>query len=921
MIPLPIASEIDNYAAQLSGFLAAKYVDQALLQGFITVVQTKFYAWILADLVNFKALFSAGPVQVDTTNLALIDLLQILWSKFHHPILKFYQRLHSEMLKLLVEALKSERSIKSKKTDKGLPKPQFRVVEMRKLNEAFVKMTLLASAFYSGVVILITLTYTNPLIPTKYLDELNLESIASTYEITAKEESSEIILQEIVSATQPNLLDFHSTLSYAVFYCLLNLGNLSRHLAQINIAYFQPGKSVSAYYKHIKNGSSGTELANKLYAKPLQYYFKCIGLLPTMHEPYNHIGVIYNALGEKFTAAIWFLRSQFTRDTANTVGKYNLQSLFTKPWLDEQYGATMRKSRGNFTATDVNNILMRVVSDHFYSAAFSKPLYQCKVEADLLEVLFLKPVTSHIVAIPSLVTDHLTLLICFLTMAENENRKEVASKFGSFTAKYFDEYLSHVSSKPIEQQNMESVLRNARLILAFLRKNDSNFCRIHNKDLAPKFADLMNDICETDDDEKNTALELFESGVAPVRSHYFAEDVKFKDFTPIGCQFKDFNDEHLFFSNNIDLLFGSYYYTESGKIPSFLDNCAVQKIHKEMELEDLSEKLQDLIAQECKNYEELMRIAAIVTMVKKVFGLKVFVEDERFVSETIEVFATQKQPRNLTKTPLKAKGKKDKKRAAQQAQVPNVSVLDEASAPESFKEIEQMIIGHAPKLAIRKEGDFGQDLELAEMVDAIVSDDRTKPVQDINASQSTKPPASKVNSTAPTQDEESADHSCIHSNASLQEVLQDPQLSRPEILTSSKVPVHILHPPLSPRGPALPTVGLLSNTPVILHENHFQPAWPSYDATFRVLTQQYPIQAPVMQMPMPYFPPDTFNGQMAHMRNMHMSTPVGQHPHPYPYMVPGSFQGHAYAPNIMPGQDQYWQNNPQGSSNSYPQYQ
>lgn len=917
MILPSISSEIDNYAAQLSGFLSAKYVDQALLQGFITVVQAKFYTWILADLASFKAQFSSGPAQVDTTNLALIDLLQLLWSQFHHPILKFYQRLHAEMLALLVEALKAEKNVKTKKLDKGKPKSQFRVVEMRKLNEAFVKMTLLASSFYSGIVLLITLSYANPLIPSKYLDELNLQSIASNYEITAKEESLELTLQESASATQPNLLDLHSTLSYAVFYCLLNLGNLSRHLAQVNVTYFQPGKSVTAYYKFIKDSSSVTEMANKLYKKPLLYYFKCIGLLPTMHEPYNHIGVIYNALGEKFTAAIWFLRSQFTRDTANTVGKYNLQSLFTKPWLEQQYTATTRKLQVTFNATDVNNIFMRIISDHFFSAAFNKPLYQCKVENDLLEVLFLKSATRHITDIPSLITDHLTMLICFLTMAEQENKKDIASKFGSFTAKYFERYLSHVCSRPIESQNIEPVLRNARLILAFLRKSGGNLCAVHSKNLVPRFADLMNTICDADDGEaKILAIELFENGGSPVRSHYFGEDVKFKDFTPIGCQFKDFNDEHLFASGNIDLLFGSYYYTESGKIPSFLDNSAVQKIHKEMELESQPNQLQDLIAHECTHYEMLMRISAIVTTVKKIFGSKIFIENERFTSETVEVPATQKQATKPTKAPQKIKSKKGKKLAQPQTQ--ELVTTDEAVAPESFKEIEQMIIGHAPKLDIKKEGDFGQDLTFAQMVDDIVSDDRTKAARDIDNA-GLKRSASKepqINSAQVTDS-----HASIQQINNSHQVVQDSQLSCSEILNSPTAPTHILHPPATGDAAQSTTV----NTPLFLHEtnlNQSQVAWPPYGGPFGALTQQFPVQAPIMPMPMPmpYYAPNNFNGQMAHMNNMHMSVPTGQHPYPYPFMAPGMFQDPAYASNFTPGQGQYWQQKPEGDPNAYSQY-
>ena len=930
MIPSNTSSKIEQYSAQLAGFLGDKYVDQALVQGFVTRVQAKFSSWIVEDLKEFEALFrdDSDNAQVDTAALALIDLLQMLWAKFHHPIVKFYQLQHAELLTSLAELLrkKTQPPKKEQPAKKGLPlkkkklsgapdknKPQFKVVEMRKLNEAFVKVVSAAALFYSSIALHITETYSNPLIHKHFLDELGLAEVAGSaaksLKYGLKKPEKHLLSQKIC--------DLHSTLSYAIFNCLLNLGNLSRHIARIELSYVQPGKSISAYYKHLKSDGLDTNLAKKLYFKPLRYYSKCIGILPTIHEPYNHMGVIYHAMGEKFTAVIWFLRSQTTRDTASALGRHNLNTLLCNPWLEKLYKETTKKPVDTLSAPDVNNILMRIAADYFYPNSFGK-LYTCKAESDLLEILFLRPQTSHIATNPSLVTDHITMLICFLAIAQSEQNPEVVSKFGNFTMKYFEKFQTYVIKTPKEALLLESVLQNLRLILAYLRKN--SWLLSNRPEFVHALVDVLNQLADYDsEDEKRHILELFKTDNAPIRSYYFAEDVKFKDFTPIGCQFKDFNDEHLFKSNNIELLFGSHFYIATDGIPSFLDNNAVQRINKEMELDEGNDQAERrmAISNECARYENVMRINAIVAMARKVLGHQVFVKDDKIVVDKSEMPMTQtSMPLPNRKIKTKPMKKKNSRKGQEKpiAKASTQSSIDEALVPSTFQEIEEMIIGHAPTLLTKKTGsEMGPHLSLVDMVDSIVSEDVKRSPSEVSGNV-----LGKLKHRAEVRAEEGG---CMNFSGTSNEMHANLQ------------PKYILHPPQNEQFSAQ-GMDKTRYSAQDVHPQGYTPAWVGYTPG------QYPpaqMQVPMMPMPMGYYPQHSY--PMAPNLPITPFASAGQMPPPeshmtytYPFIPPGG-QAHA-SPNVnnfggVPtsfGQDQseLWRNGHKrngGPENMYPQYQ
>ncbi|SGZ54821.1 CIC11C00000003441 [Sungouiella intermedia] len=351
-----IISDISGYKTQLDEFLSRKYVDQPLLLGFTAVVHSKFSNWIQSDIESYyDQTLQTQNGQPNPVSFALIQLFETMWGKFHHPIIKFYQFQHAELYNALIGTLKSA-------------KPEFKAVEMRKLNETFTKFIKSANDFYHNLLQKLMLKYNVLLIPENWFSRINIKTSEN-------------------GLKSPNP-DFDANLTYIVYHCLLGLGNLARHSTQISVSYAQPCKSVSEYYKCIKNQKSTNTEAKLKYSTAMQYYSLCLGLLPTLNEPYNSQGVIYNNLKMKFNATILFLRSQFTRIPEYPVGKHNLDTIFTKPWLEAAFHETAQKKPSELGKEDYETMLLKIIKHYNYRDARLGSFNVEKAQHDLLNYLF-----------------------------------------------------------------------------------------------------------------------------------------------------------------------------------------------------------------------------------------------------------------------------------------------------------------------------------------------------------------------------------------------------------------------------------------------------------------------------------------------------------------------------------------------------
>lgn len=733
-----IRLEISNYKNQLDGFLSKKYVDPSLLLGFTAVLHSKFSAWIEKDIETYyhQTNVETQNGQPDPVNFDLIQLFETIWGQFHHPIINFYKLQHIELYNASVSTIREK-------------KPKFKLVEMRKLADIFVKFVVQSRQFYDNLAKKLIGRYEFKLVPQRFF-------VAGGYEVP---------LDTLKSLNS----DFDANLTYTVYQCLLGLGNLARHNTQIHLSYTQPCMSVANYYKYLKMPKDLVADRQTRYNAAIQYYTMCIGLLPTLNEPYNHIGVIHNLMKQKMTALYWFLRSQYTRIPDYPIGKHNMDLIFQKPWLEGAYRDTFKKKVADYSEEDIEVLLLRIMKFHFYNEKSSKQLYYEKTQSDLLDALF--PVGKPVFDLPpAKITEQLVILFCFYALAKQQKPRATQEKFSSFVSMYISRYLRSVLA-PSEETSayfLRYVLSNLRLILAFVRKN---------KELArfpDEIAQALNfSLALCDEEIRSTIAESCAELKTPVRSFYFSEDVQFKDFSLIGYQFKDFDDLHLFVSGSVNGLFGAQYLVEAGKIPLFLDNDAVQRIMKESELTgaDDSARMNEVLI-EISRYMSSLRVGAVSVSALNVFEKKLAFDKEKqgFAAEKVHVPATQFSPAEAekkAKKAAKAQAKKEKLRALKKEQeqlgvkiegksetssspeptreifkpVSNPVTIAKAPAPSSLEEIELIILGHASGFTKSQSQAQSQsqvqnqsqstsaplnEANLAELVDSIVDDQEPK---------------------------------------------------------------------------------------------------------------------------------------------------------------------------------------------------
>lgn len=187
--------EIQLYKTKLDDILAKKYIDQSLLVGFTASLQAKFYGWIVADLDRYHH------------NLGLpfrtIDLFETLWADFHSPIIKFFQHQHAVVFEEINNNLKECQR-------EGKP-GSFKVkpVEMRKINDSFIKFIKDVFGFYSKLLKYFVTHYRNSYLPKKFMESFNF-----TVEKLA------------VYCADDN---FQANVLYLVHRCCLSWGIIHRH--------------------------------------------------------------------------------------------------------------------------------------------------------------------------------------------------------------------------------------------------------------------------------------------------------------------------------------------------------------------------------------------------------------------------------------------------------------------------------------------------------------------------------------------------------------------------------------------------------------------------------------------------------------------------------------------------------------------
>ena len=116
-------------------------------------------------------------------------------------------------------------------------------------------------------------------------------------------------------------------------------------------------------------------------------------LLPALNEPYNHIGVIYNLVDEKFTAVYWFC-GRSLRGSQTTLGLANLTKLLQKHWFTTALVDIVKSTpERRFSNTDNECVLVCLIGYIYCPEKYKsgpnivKKILFSKIETDFFKML------------------------------------------------------------------------------------------------------------------------------------------------------------------------------------------------------------------------------------------------------------------------------------------------------------------------------------------------------------------------------------------------------------------------------------------------------------------------------------------------------------------------------------------------------
>lgn len=729
--------EIQTYKAQLNDFLSKKYIDQSLLLGFNNVLQSKFQTLILSDCNdyydNLKAFDSQPEKDMPNNQIDLefktIKLFEILWTEFHYPIIKFFQFHHASYYNDF-----SKRVLDSNGKDKSL-----RAVEIRIINDNFIKFTKQVYQFYFTLLKHFSTHFHNPLVPKSLLNHFSFtipnNAIKTTFNVNL----------------QANLI-------FLIHRCLLSLGDISRHRSFIDLSYVKPCLSMKNFWKfyHMANLSSTEKslIMRPLYDKALSFYKFCILLLPALNEPYNHIGMIYNLMDSKYEACYWFLRSQFTRLPNYKLGLTNLNTILKKDWfrsnLIDIYSPNKRSKlslskREEFNVSFICLICYYYLPEYYHKHNNSviKNIKYSKIEDDFFRSMlhsFEELSQNYDEDNLNPFVKQLVILMSFNKLVELHNDKAASEQFLKFTFRYINKLLDVFVASKLDTNNKTTALVILRLLSNWFKENKiilRNFqarknvmiCMVTlvNRMLTDIY-DLLSEIQGMNREEIGNLIKL---NSRPTRDYYFIEDVSFRDFLIIKFQLKDFKDDHIFVSNNINLLVGDYsdLINKTTQVPSFFDNNLYKKII-DSNLEDAS--FTSLLDAEIPRYENDLRLKAVILITKKLlennpYGIEFDYGDCKYsikentseINDQIEVKDSQEGENNKRSKRINAskldskrkegesnsKGKKQGRSKTGHTQQTEIAVGEAVSKeqptmkiPNTLQELNSFILSHSSQL-------------------------------------------------------------------------------------------------------------------------------------------------------------------------------------------------------------------------------
>ncbi|CAH6722874.1 hypothetical protein CLIB1444_11S03114 [[Candida] jaroonii] len=682
-----IIREIKSFKTQLDQHLSKRFIDPTLLLGLSTVVEGKFENWIIAD---FNEYYTSVEVN-KPSDFNTIKYFETLWSNFHYPIIKYFQKVHQAIYNDILKEFND-----SKDNFKLHP------VEMRKINDPFIRFINKTSSFYKNLLEYFSTHFKNPLIPNKFLAYFDFK-----------------ISKNSIPTSNSNL---QANILYLIYKNLLCLGDCSRHRSFIETSYVLPSLNKKNFHKfRLLNNEKKYTTFKSYYELSFTYYKFCILLLPSLNEPYNHIGMINNLIENKFDSVYWFLRSCFTRLPSNKLGISNLNNLLNKNWFKTNlYEILVSNNINDFTknfhnqlfkkSNDLNVMLTCLIGFH-YSSNYNlnnhfimKKLNYNKVEFIFLNLNFNDDLFLSLMNLDEGGNFYLKQLIVLISF----NKMITKAKFQRLLKKYFEYFFQaiiKVLKKEITPSDLNNILVCLRLSLNWFKEDNyqldqkliESLVEILNLLLKSLKEDVDKDVSNVSEDQipnNSKYLQMIETlkGISrPVRSYYFADDVILKDFSIIKYQFKDFKDNHLFESNDINLLNNDYSSLIVNKFPIFLDNESFLK---------MTDFNQEFINEEILNNENHLRLQALL-----ILGKKLLLDSPCKIEFSSEFKVTQPIKRKRIKNRRKIKKKPQEKVEDVNTQILSNEEESEDSdsdlddfEDEDIDEIQNFILHHSNKL-------------------------------------------------------------------------------------------------------------------------------------------------------------------------------------------------------------------------------
>ncbi|ODV81325.1 uncharacterized protein CANTADRAFT_43725, partial [Suhomyces tanzawaensis NRRL Y-17324] len=526
-----ILAQAQAYKTQLDSFLERKFLDHTCLLGLNSMVQSKFQGWITNDFLNYYNSVESPVPNNQLEEFDTISLLEKLWLDFHYPIIKFFQQQHAIHYQQVHSSFKESLNLGHRSKGSSF---KVKPVEMRKINDSFTKLIKDVFQFYRNILKHFATTYQNSLLPQSLL-------LHFKFDVSSQAKSTSD------SNVQANIL-------YLIHKCLLALGDVSRHKTFIEVSFVNPCISNKEFFRHKSMTAKEKSIALKpFFERSIQYYQFCILLLPALNEPYNHIGVIFNIIEDKYNAVLWLLRSQFTRIPDFQLGLANLNRILSKDTFTNELLQLFHdkndapKMKSNFnTADDLNTMLICLAGYYYLPGTYRngpnivKKLTYSKVEGQFFN----------------------TLLDSFEQLYQIDDDasgsffiKQIttSTKFHNFIFRYIEYISKGLASLNLNQNSLTHSLMISRLILTWLSENNVVLRGFQaRKYTVEAFIRILK-------------VYLAQAETSDIRNYYFREDVLFRDFSVIKYQFKDFDDNHLFKSKNFNLLLGDYSSYMDGK--------------------------------------------------------------------------------------------------------------------------------------------------------------------------------------------------------------------------------------------------------------------------------------------------------------------------------------------------------------------